>query len=294
MRAVGLRAVFGFALRGFAVFVRFLGFARSARRTELAAVRRAALRGDEGRNWPVWGSRFGWLMSHGVSCAVQVGNSIVSRVLIANTFSSAKHIWVPAKLPSPRSKSLTGWWDLWQIAHAQAGYFTAQDAEICRISAPLLSQNVAAGVLEREERGIYRFATFPPHVQSPMVVRWLWTGKEGVFSHESALLLHDLSDALPNVLVLTVPTSWATRRRKTPPGIELHIADLRDDEVKWIDAVPVTTPLRTVLDCTRAGASPELVDAAVHQAFARGMFSRKRYKSALREAGTPVARRSRR
>lgn len=173
------------------------------------------------------------------------------------------------------------WWGLWNLAHAQAGHFTAQDARESRVSTALLSQNVGAGVVLRVERGIYRFAQFPPHPQEDLAVRWLWTDREGVFSHETALLLHRLSDALPNITVMTVPAAWARRRLTIPRGVELHFDDVVDADVQWVDAVPVTTPLRTVIDCWRVGVSPELVNAAVREAIARGLFSRARYTRAL-------------
>lgn len=191
---------------------------------------------------------------------------------------------MPPRPPRPESDALRpDWWGLWNIAHAQAGHFTAQDARASRVSTALLSQNVTAGAVLRVERGIYRFAQFPPHPQEDLVARWLWTDREGVFSHETALLLHRISDALPNITVMTVPATWARRRVTVPRGVELHVDDVADADVQWVDAVPVTTPLRTVIDCWRVGVSPELVNAAAREAVGRGLFSRVRYTRALRQ-----------
>ncbi len=196
--------------------------------------------------------------------------------------------------PRPRRRSSgPDWPRLWELAHAQVGYFTTRDAEESRISSPLLRQNVQSGVVQWVRRGIYRFVSFPPHPQEDLIVLWLWTAREGVFSHESALSLHELSDVMPNVVVMTVPPSWAKRRVKVPVGVELHAAPLGEREVMWVGAVPATHPLRTVIDCERSGVSPELVDVAVAQAIARGWFSRTQYR-ADRSAALLPTRRSRR
>jgi predicted transcriptional regulator of viral defense system len=186
---------------------------------------------------------------------------------------------VPA-LHHTRKQGGPDWLRLSELAHAQVGYFTTKDAEGCKVSSPLLRQNVQSGAVLWIRRGVYRFPSFPPHPQEDLVVFWLWAARESVFSHESALSLHELSDVLPNVVVMTVPPSWATRRRKVPVGVELHVASLETADVMWVGAVPVTHPLRTVVDCERAGVSPELVEVAVAQCLARGWFSRAQYRAA--------------
>jgi hypothetical protein len=44
---------------------------------------------------------------------------------------------------------------------------------------------------------VLRLAQFPPSDHEDLVPLWLWAQKLGVFSHETALFLHDLSDVLP-------------------------------------------------------------------------------------------------
>jgi len=52
----------------------------------------------------------------------------------------------------------------------------------------------------------------------------------------------------------------------------VHHADLAKDEQVLVGAIPVTAPLRTLLDCAEAHVSPELMAVAVRQARARGMI----------------------
>ncbi len=195
---------------------------------------------------------------------------------------------MPIARPAPNPTRGPDWWRLLEQAHAQGGYFTAKDAQMCRISSPLLRQNVQSGAVEWIQRGIYRLTTFPPHTQSDLLVLWLWSDRQGVFSHETALSLNELSDVLPNVVVMTVPPSWAKRRVKLPDGVELHPAVLPESDVMWVDAVPVTHPLRTVIDCERVGVSPEFVHVAVNQGIARGWFSRAQYQKRRRRELAPA------
>ena len=70
---------------------------------------------------------------------------------------------------------------------AEAGY-----------SLPLLQFYVQTGRLERVQRGILRLVHYPPGDNEDLVPLWLWSEQKGAFSHETALMLHDLSDALPS------------------------------------------------------------------------------------------------
>ena len=103
---------------------------------------------------------------------------------------------------------------------------------------------------------------------------WLWADSKGAFSHETALLFHDLSDALPGTRHMTVPFSWAVRRLRVPKGLVLNYADLRDEDVEWKGAIKVTTPLRTVVDCLLDAVEPNLVTQAINQGVRRGAFTR--------------------
>jgi predicted transcriptional regulator of viral defense system len=55
---------------------------------------------------------------------------------------------------------------------------------------------------------------------------WLWSERVGVFSHETALGLHELSDVLPARIHLTLPAKWRRRRLRVPKGVVVHHADV--------------------------------------------------------------------
>ena len=100
---------------------------------------------------------------------------------------------------------------------------------------------------------------------------WLWSERSGVFSHQTALALHGLSDVLPGQLHLTLPAGWRHRRFRMPNGVVFHHAVVPLDERAWFGPVPVTSPSRTLSDCARAFVSPDVLRQAAQQALRRGL-----------------------
>ena len=173
------------------------------------------------------------------------------------------------------------WTSLFAFAVAQDGHFTTAQAAEAGYSRPLLDHHVKAGRFLRVERGIYRLRDFPSADHEDLVVAWLWSDRQGVVSHETALLLHGLSDVLPARVDLTVPASWRARRVRVPAIVRLHHADIQDADRAWSGPVPVTTPLRTLADCVADHVQPDLVAQAVRDGLRRGLFTERE----LREAG---------
>lgn len=169
------------------------------------------------------------------------------------------------------------------LASAQLGYFTVAQADEAGFSRPLLQYHLSSGRLERAGRGVLRLSRFPPGEHEDLMPPWLWADGEGVFSHETALALHALSDALPATRHLTVPASWNSRRLRVPNGLVLHYTDLDEAAFEWMGAITVTTPLRTVVDCKLDAVAPDLVNQAIAQGVRRGMFSRTDVRRGLRE-----------
>ena len=166
-------------------------------------------------------------------------------------------------------------WDrLFETAAAQEGYFTTSQAAEAGYSPQLLLKHLHAGRLVRTRRGIYRLVHFPAGEHEELVIIWLWSERGGVISHQTALRLHGLSDALPAHVHLTLPHDWRRRRFRVPAGVVLHHADVPAAERSWFGAVPATSPRRTLNDCAREGLSPELLRQAARQALRRGLVTR--------------------
>lgn len=166
-------------------------------------------------------------------------------------------------------------WDaLFEVAQGQQGYFTTAQAASVGYSSQLLYKYLRNGTVTRVRRGVYRLVHFPADQEEDLVPLWLWSERSGVFSHETALALQDLSDALPSRVHMTVPAAWRHRRLSVPEGLVLHYADLDESELRHAAVVPFTAPKRTIADCIADHFSPDLVHQAVVQARRRGLISR--------------------
>lgn len=158
---------------------------------------------------------------------------------------------------------------LYETAESQAGYFAAHQARKCGFSWERLSSNVKTGRFIRIRRGIYRLTQFPGSEYEDLFVAWLRTGPDSVISHESALALFDLSDALPSEIHVIVPRTSSRRR----PDIRQHTHRLDADEVTKREGLPVTTVPRTLADVAASGHAEEQVRLAIREAIERGLTS---------------------
>ena len=166
-------------------------------------------------------------------------------------------------------------WDaLFEVASAQAGFFSTRQAAEAGYSPQLLQKHLKAGRVAHERRGVYRLVHFPHVEHEELASVWLWSDRAGVFSHQTALALHGLSDVLPARAHLTLPAAWKRRRLTVPDDVLLHYADLTDDARSWFGPVPVTTPARALNECADAGLAPDLLRQAAEQALVRGLVTR--------------------
>ncbi len=167
---------------------------------------------------------------------------------------------------------------LFAVAESQGGYFTAKQAEKAGVDRTNHTYHVRAGNWEREHRGIFRLAHFPAN-ERPDLVRWsLWSRDrqdhpQGVYSHQTALSIHDLSDVMPSKLHMTVPLKFR-KNSKIPPVIVLHYADLPAEAMEERTGFRVTRPMRTILDLSESQElSPDLLTQAFVEARKRGLVT---------------------
>lgn len=174
---------------------------------------------------------------------------------------------------------------LYQSAHTQGGFFTTHQARDAGYEDNVHPYHVRSGNWIREVRGVYRLAQFPLPTRPDLILWQLWSRNrrnepQGVFSHATALTLHELSDAMPAKLDMTVPPGFQ-RMGAIPNVLRLHRARLGERDIEAIDGVRVTTPLRTLVDVIVDGAiAPELKVQAVDQAIRRGLIMRRQLEAA--------------
>lgn len=171
---------------------------------------------------------------------------------------------------------------LYPIAERWGGYFTTAHAHELGVSDQQLHYLTKSGSLERVARGIYRLRRFPPRPFEDVIVACLWAGEGSVASHETALAVYGITDAMPPVIHVTVPRPFRGRRE----GVVVHSALLREDERTTREGVPVTTPARTIRDVwSRYG--PDQATRAAREALARGIVTRRRLVRELASGSEP-------
>lgn len=158
------------------------------------------------------------------------------------------------------------------LAAEQAGVIATDQLGALGFSDALVYHYVRSGRLDRVQRGIYRLAALPLDPQEEYVAAWLWSGRRGLLSHESALALHELSDALPARIHITLPGRRSDFHRKIPDLYVVHFSDVPERDRTRIGAVPLTRPARTVLDVAADHGDADLVEQAIGQGIARGLF----------------------
>ncbi len=180
---------------------------------------------------------------------------------------------------------------LFAIAEGQQGYFTTKQAADAGYQLGSQAHHVKSGNWVRVERGIYRLARFPSSPEEQLVIYSRWSRNragepEGVYSHQTALSIHELSDVNPAKLHMTVPSAFR-RSAKVPKILVLHRANLDEKDVEQRQGFAVTRPLRAIADLAEAeSVSRGIIRQALTEGRQRGLITG-REVSELRRKGQP-------
>jgi len=93
------------------------------------------------------------------------------------------------------------------IMEQQRGYISSRDARNHGVDNKALQRMASSGLIERVAHGLYVGAEIFP---DPFYIAQYRCPK-GIFSHETALFLHHLSDRDPLRLMMTIPSGWNTK-----------------------------------------------------------------------------------
>jgi len=168
---------------------------------------------------------------------------------------------------------------LYETAEAQEGYFTYRQAIECGYSSPTHVYHIGTGAWIREFRGIFRLARFPAAPDGHYALWTLWSCNrdgepQGVYSHQTALSIHELSDIMPSKLHMTVPPRFR-RNSDIPKVLVLHKANLPPSDVERRHGYAVVKPLRAVTELLREEKeSRDRLRQALSEGMKRGIITR--------------------
>lgn len=168
-----------------------------------------------------------------------------------------------------------------RLAAEQHGYFTAAQARNVGYSYQAQKFHVDHSNWVRVERGLFRLPEWPVS-DDDHLVRWtLWSRRQGVISHQSALAIHGLGDVDPARIHMSVPPGF----RRTSSAVLLHHQTVPPREVEDRGAYRVTTPARAIAESAAESVPQELLDGAVAEAIDQGYTTRRRILDAAAALG---------
>ena len=139
------------------------------------------------------------------------------------------------------------------VMEQQRGYLSSKDARSFGIDNKTLQRMASSGKIERIAHGLYIDSEVFP---DPFYVAQYRCPK-GVFSHETALFLHELSDRNPLRLMMTIPSGWNSRLLadknmvffySEPEQMNLGISEIETPSGVMVIAYDIE---RTLCDCLR-------------------------------------------
>jgi predicted transcriptional regulator of viral defense system len=166
---------------------------------------------------------------------------------------------------------------LYALAERHSGWFRASDAVAAGVTRQQLTRYAASTVLLRSGHGVYRLRDFPAQPFEDVIETCLWAGPNAVASHDTALAIYGLGNAMPASIHITVPH----RLRKQRRGVIVHVTEITAAEITTRDSAPITSVPRTLRDVAADVPASE-VSGLITEAEDRGLL-RHREAAALRK-----------
>lgn len=141
-----------------------------------------------------------------------------------------------------------------ELIQKHNGVIKSSEAAARGIDNKTLQRMHKSGEIERVEHGIY----MDPNLMEDEYLLTQYRCKKGIFSHESALYFHDLTDRTPFQLMLTIPSGYNTRLLKEKEKYKffyiakkLHAVGRITMETPFGHEVYVYDKERTICDCLK-------------------------------------------
>jgi predicted transcriptional regulator of viral defense system len=144
--------------------------------------------------------------------------------------------------------------EVFELMKKNNGIITSQYAKSMGVNNKVLQRMEKSGLLVRVARGLYIDAN---QMENEYYIAQ-YRCKRCIFSHETALYLHDLADRTPLKLTLTIPSGYNTRMLKENDKYEFHYVSekLHSIGITRIDSpfghkLDVYNKERTIIDCIK-------------------------------------------
>jgi very-short-patch-repair endonuclease len=164
------------------------------------------------------------------------------------------------------------------LALRQHGVVASRQLRALGLARGAVAHRVAVGRLHRVHLGVYAVGHRRLSVRGRWMAAVLSCGPQAMLSHTSAAALWGLRPSTGVVVDVAVRTAGGVRARA---GIRVHrLGDLPVSEVDVLDAIPVTTVARTLLDLA-AILPPRRLERALDQAEVMGHFDLRALRAIL-------------
>jgi hypothetical protein len=150
--------------------------------------------------------------------------------------------------------------DIGRLAREQHGVVSRAQLARMDLGEGAIEGRIRAGRLYRLHAGVYAVGHEAVGRQGRWMAAVLASGPAAVLSHFSAAALWGIRSNAKSRIDVTVP-----HRSRSSRLIYRHVSVLPTDERGVVDAIPVTTAARTILDLA-AGSSVDRVERAIQQA----------------------------
>lgn len=165
-------------------------------------------------------------------------------------------------------------------AAAQHGVFTRAHAARAGATKRMIQGRVATGRWDELHPSVFRVAGTPPSWRQSLLAGCFAWGNGAVASHRAAAPLWSLAGFDPGLVEVIVPRG---RKRRAVDGIVAHwLPPLPPADITVVDAIPVTTVARTLIDLASV-ASRETLEEALDDALRRRLVSLPRLRWRLSE-----------
>jgi len=151
---------------------------------------------------------------------------------------------------------------VWRLATAQHGVVTRRQLLELGLSAQAVQHRIAKGRLHRVTPGVYSVGRAELSRPGHWMAAVLACGPQAVLSHASAAALWGIGPERPDAIEVTLCGSSARRR----PGVLVYRRpNLRSSDLTVHRGIPVTCPVRTLIDLAARSGRSEL-ERAVNDA----------------------------